>query len=994
MRLFFLPAALCVVSLSSSPAAQEIQDSLERNYAPELTRIPPTSPDEALNTFRIHPDFRIELVAAEPLVRDPIAMAFDEHGRMYVVEMRGYSEGRDEHIGAVRLLVDTDSDGVFDSSTLFAGGLAWPTAVACYDGGVFVGVAPDILYLKDTDGDGHADLKEVVYTGFGLSNVQGLLNTFKWGLDNRIHGATSGSGGSVRRADSADAPTTSLSGRDFSFDPRSRVLTATSGGAQHGLTFDEYGRKLVCHNSDHIQLLMYEDRYVARNPFLPAPTPRISIASDGPQADVFRMSPVEPWRIVRTRLRVKGIVPGPIEGGGKASGYFTSATGITVYKGDAWPAEYKGNVFIGDVGGNLVHRKTLSRNGIELRADRADSGKEFLASTDVWFRPVQFCNGPDGNLYIADMYREIIEHPDSLPPIIKQHLDLTSGSDRGRIYRIVSKDFAQGTIETLANRDSQELAGYLAHPNAWHRETAARLLYEKHDAGAAEIVAARLPEIESPVAKIQTLYTLSGLGEIPESVLMEALTDGHPQVRRHALRLCETLMSPSKAMRDRLRALSSDPDPEVRYQLAFTLGMWSNPEKLDTLVHLAKAEGDDLWFRTALLSSLGTDGVAVARELLGDLEYISQKESLPFLRALAEEIGARAEKADLESFLETVERIPEETGRVAQELVTGLLEGARRAGSGHRVQPALQRSAKAQEASRTLIRKAQASLSNSSSSIRARMNALGNLVFAPYRVAEPYLVSILVDDSPVALRLAALKAISSYDDPAVAHALIGNWPHFSSKMYVPVMDALLARKDRIEVLLGAVESGEFSIEHLASTHRHLLRTHREESVRALAGRVLSEDAPQEMQDVLRYFEGSATLDGLPSRGRGIYEERCATCHIVRGIGESVGPDLKSVRDWDAPRIILSILDPNAEINPQFRAFSIDTRDGRFLTGIMESETATSVTLKKSGGLRDTVLRSQVVHMEESALSLMPDGLGEGLNVADMADLVAFLKEEE
>ena len=167
----------------------------------------------------------------------------------------------------------------------------------------------------------------------------------------------------------------------------------------------------------------------------------MSIAADGPQAEVFRTSPVEPWRIVRTRLRVAGAVPGPIEGGGRAAGYFTGATGATIYRGDAWPAEYRGQAFIGDVGSNIVHRKTLSADGVLLVANRADEGSEFVASTDIWFRPAQFANAPDGTLYIIDVYREVIEHPASLPPVIKKHLDLTSGRDRGRIYRIVPEGF-------------------------------------------------------------------------------------------------------------------------------------------------------------------------------------------------------------------------------------------------------------------------------------------------------------------------------------------------------------------------------------------------------------------------------------------------------------------------------------------------------------------------------------------------------------------------
>ncbi len=449
-------------------------DSLDRDYVEELPRIAPLSPQDALKSFEIHPDFRIELAASEPLVRDPVAMAFDEDGHLFVVEMRGYSELRDADMGTVRRLEDTDGDGRFDTGTTYVDKLAWPTAVACWNGGVFVGDAPNIYYCKDTDGDGVADTRETVFTGFGLENVQGLLNTFLWGLDNRIHGATSASGGLVSRPGS-NTPAVGLNGRDFSFDPRALTMRAESGGAQHGMTFDRQGRKFVCSNSDHIQLVRYDDRYIARNPFSAPPNARISIAADGPAADVFRISPLEPWRIVRTRLRVQGLVPGPVEGGGTAAGYFTSATGVTCYLGDLWPEAFRESVFIGDVGSNLVHRKALGPDGLSLIARRADENTEFLRSRDIWFRPVQFANGPDGALYVADMYREVIEHPDSLPPIIKQHLDLNSGNELGRIYRIVPKDYKQKPVPKLSACSSTQLAGLLAHPNAWHRQSAARM---------------------------------------------------------------------------------------------------------------------------------------------------------------------------------------------------------------------------------------------------------------------------------------------------------------------------------------------------------------------------------------------------------------------------------------------------------------------------------------------------------------------------------------
>lgn len=315
-------------------AAAALAVAQEPDFSAELPRIPPTPPEKAIATFQLKEGYRIELTAAEPLVASPVAICWDELGRMYVVEMRGYSEHRDEKLSRVRLLHDDDNDGVYDRGTIFAEDLLWPTAIACWNGGVFVADAPDILYLKDADGDGKAEIRKRVFTGFGVHNVQGLLNSFHWGLDNRIHGTGSSCGGQITVVDKPDATPVNINGRDFSFDPKTLDFRAESGGAQHGMTFDDFGRKFVCSNSDHCQQVMYEDRYAARNPLLAAPGARVSIATDGPQAEVFRTSPVEPWRVVRTRLRVSGTVPGPIEGGGRAAGYFTGATGVTIVRGE------------------------------------------------------------------------------------------------------------------------------------------------------------------------------------------------------------------------------------------------------------------------------------------------------------------------------------------------------------------------------------------------------------------------------------------------------------------------------------------------------------------------------------------------------------------------------------------------------------------------------------------------------------------------------------
>lgn len=446
----------------------------------ELPRIPATEPAMALKTFEVKEGFQLDLVAHEPLVQDPIAMEFDADGGLFVVEMRGYSELRDAERGRIRHLRDTDGDGTFDHATVYADGLKWPTSVTCFDGGIFVIATPDIWYFRDTDNDGVADERRVVFTGFGNRdklNVQALPNGLQWGPDNRIWGATSQNGGLVNGLD--------LRASDFSFDPRKLDLRPENGTAQNGMSFDSLGRRFVCSNSDHLIAVMWERSWLNGLPNTSLPNPFISIAVDGGAAPVWRISADEPWRIVRTRWRVAGIVGGPVEGGGRVSGYFTGASGVTLYTGDAFGDGFLNNAFTGDVGSNLVHRKRIfQKDGLTaLEAARPidEEEREFLASTDNWFRPANFVNAPDGCLYVADMYREIIEHPWSLPPGIKKHLDLNSGTDRGRIYRVRPAAHALRKSPKLSAASNDELAAMLVNPNGWHRRTAQRLLWERDD---------------------------------------------------------------------------------------------------------------------------------------------------------------------------------------------------------------------------------------------------------------------------------------------------------------------------------------------------------------------------------------------------------------------------------------------------------------------------------------------------------------------------------
>ena len=598
----------------------------------DLPLIEPTEPPDALGTFTIKEGFTLELAAAEPLVVDPVAMAFDENGKLFVIEMVGYSEHRADKLGRVRLLEDLDGDGQFDKSTVFASELSWPTAVTCYDGGIFVGVTPDIIYLKDTDGDNKADERRIIFTGFGDGverlNMQALMNSFRWGLDNRIHGSASGTRGKVRVPSKPELGTVSFVRSDFSFNPRTYEFRLESGGAQHGMDFDEMGRKFVCSNSRHIQQVMYERRYIGDNPnFIPSP-PLIDIAIDGGAAPVFRQSPDELWRVIRTRWRVAGQVRGPVEGGGRPSGYFTAATGITIYDGNVWPSEFKGDAFIADCGSNLVHRKKLYSAGPKMTAIRPEDERknEFLASTDNWFRPVQMEVGPDGALYIADMYREVIEHPWSLPHGIKQHIDLDRGNDRGRIYRIVPEKFVQPKIPRFGQMAAVDLVKMLEHSNGWHRSTAARLLFERHSLVITQPLRHLANHGKTAHGRMHALHVLAGINELAPTDLVSAYRDESPIVRKEAIRVTEYFLPKIQAvvgagqnfeasLGKSLLEMANDADNNVRYQLSWSLGKLEVSNKSKILSKLFERAGDDPWQLTALYNASSRNHEALIQEL-------------------------------------------------------------------------------------------------------------------------------------------------------------------------------------------------------------------------------------------------------------------------------------------------------------------------------------------------------------------------------------------
>lgn len=1001
------PAATTPAATAPAPKPTN-EELLNQDFKSKLPRIAPTEPADALKTFTVAPGFKIEQVAAEPLVNSPVAMEWDENGRLFVCEMRGYSEDREKSLSRVSMLEDLNGDGRYDKSTVFADKLLWPTAVFCYDGGLFVGDAPDVFYFKDTDGDGRADVKKHVYTGFGTTNVQGLLNCFRWGLDNKIHLATSSLGGDIRKAgpeiDPKTAKTVNVRGRDIAFNPNTYDFELTSGASQHGMSFDDWGHKFVSSNSNHIQQVMYEDRYIARNPYLSAPDARVMIAADGPQAEVFRKSPVEPWRVIRTQLRVAGAVKGMVEGGGRAAGYFTGAGGVTIYRGDAWPEEWKGLAIVGDVGSNLVHRKRLEPNGLEFIARRIDDQSEFVASTDVWFRPAQYANGPDGSLHILDVYREVIEHPASIPPMIKEHLDLTAGRDRGRLYRMIpEKGFKQRPTPKLGSATTAELVALLEHPNSWHRETAARLLYTRQDKTAIEPLAKLVTESKLPQGRMHALYALDGLKALDEATIALCFDDPHPQVRKHAVRLAEPLFLAGKGdlLLSRVAGLADDPDLEVHYQLAFTLGsIFSGPMSRTTLAdgltaatRLAKRDGADKWISLALISSL-RDGASafLAGSLQGDGVLADSAAVRPLIERLVAQVVLQDDPKAVQSVVENFHRLPAERNQLALAITRGLMQGLKKPTSEVSKLAAAGKLAKMQTVVDEMLAKSSATAVDSAAAPKARVTAIDDLAVGKFGAMKPTLIKLIDNRQPTEVQLAALAVLGRFADPGVSAVVLGAWPKLSPTVKEPALEVLFARAERIEAMLTALEKNNFNPSDLPPARVQTLLKTGDAARKARAEKLLGALRPSRRADVVAAYREALTMSGDVARGREIFKKNCNACHKAENVGHEIGPNLSTIKTRGAETILTNVLDPSREVNPQFVNYMLIADDGRTITGLIAAESATAVTLKRAEGQTDTVLRVNIDELLGTGLSIMPEGLEQKFDKQGMADLIAYIMQ--
>ena len=964
MKIFILSfafAALALVALGCTGEQQEKGSVLGKGLIGNL------SPQEALKTFKLPKGFRIELVASEPEIMDPVDMAIDEDGIMYVVEMADYP--REAPDGKVKRLEDADGDGRFERVTRFADNIPYPNGIMLWKGGILVTAAPDILYFKDTNGDGKADVRKIVYTGFSKGNPQHIVNGLRYAVDNWIYGNNGDSNGEIRPGSQSSTAAISIQGTDFRFRPDFSRFEPAAGHSQHGNTFDDWGNRFCGGHIGHPVLPL---RYLTRNPYLAVPEV-VDYLDD--HTKVFPISKIE------ERLNDP-----------ETAGHFTAPSGVTVYLGSAFPAPYQGNAFTCESAHNLVHRDDLVIQGASFMAKRVDREVEFLASIDNWFRPVNLYVGPDGALYVVDMYRAVIEHPEWIPLEMQRKLDLRAGYTRGRIYRVVHESTEPMVIPRLSTASTVELVAHLENANAWWRMTAQRLLVERQDNTAIEPLQKLARTSKSPLGKLHSLWTLEGLNALGPGLVESALKGPDAGLRENALRLAEPLLAESGSLREAVLGMADDPHPAVRFQLAFTLGEMKEQRALDALTRILVSDAGDRWVRMAVLSSVANATVKLLSRLQsGFPDFLDEPQpgTLEVVRQMADVIGQSRNKAKVGEWLKLAAEVGAEASRWRIAAIAGIVPSLRNWGIP--MEELLEESGVSKQVAKWTPRLMEMAL-DSEHEADERANAIDLLAFLHRPELAPRLEKLLNPHEPVAVQVAAARALESWPGDSIGKRLIAGWATYTRPVRQEVIEALFSRPDQINKFLDLLEQGEIQVSELAAHHREQLLENENAAVRERAKKLFATKA--DFEKLIRELNGKVLhLRGDPVRGEKAYMENCMICHRHHGQGYNVGPDLESLAGRDKKAIITDILNPNRVIEPAYQEYVIKTRDRRMISGIISAETPTSITLKRSMAEKTTVLRRDIVEIKAHPASLMPEDLHSALTHQEFADLLEFLHRD-
>ncbi|MCY4205925.1 MAG: c-type cytochrome [Bacteroidetes bacterium] len=939
---------------------------------------PPYPPEEALTTIEVDDGFVVELFASEPLIQDPVAMAIDEHGRVYVVEMPGYPLDASGS-GRIKQLHDTDHDGYPDTASLFAEGLTLPNGVMPWKGGILVTDPPDVLYLKDNDGDGIADVREVVLTGFALSNPQHNANSPLYGLDNWIHIANNGAiswtekyknpfgdtGSEIFFPARPEAPRLPKNARDRNvrFRPDVFELQMRSGNSQFGHTFTPWGQHFLNDNSHPIYYEALAAPYLELNMAATVSEATEFLLDHGDDVMVFPIT-VDPEHQLLTDR-----------------GVFTSACGITWYNGGLFPAPYDADIaFVAEPTHNLVHVSKVISDGRGFTASRITEGREFLASTDSWFRPVNFSVGPDGAVYVVDYYRQIVEHPEWMDDAVVDAGDLHQGTTMGRIYRVIPEGGSSPSwMDSIELKNTVERVERLADPNGWWRMTAQRILVSEGDTSAIPLLRQQISESPRAEGRLHSLWTLQGLDALRTEDIRAGLEDSHAGVRENAIRLAEMDTQGWESLTSDLFELSRDSSARVRYQLLTTLGMidTNRESTLSVQEEILRQNMNDQWVQVAALLSIPSERLfTIALSYPDDppfLERVSamivreRNTTVLFDKIFAEDAGeewwyapmlrgmASANAMILTSQVSTL--IEEMWQTDKEEIADAILE----------LIPRNKISSEIVDAAQAMAQDSEASIAQRVRAVRVLSNAL---------MTSDALLSLFNKEVPLDVQLEVLKGLQRTRGPQVAQEILNQWDRLTPQLRTAAL-AVFNNSQRAHLLIEALESGVVAPAELSWNQRVMMMRDTPEPTRSRARALL------QVSDEVRSLSVEGLTGNLES-GAYVYATTCASCH-ARGFG----PNLATVSHWSEPMLTAAITNPSESISSGFELWQVVTIQGDTLSGIIASETASAVRLL--GEFTDnTISRSEIVAVMPLSDSAMPEDLIP--DAQTLADLMAFIKE--
>lgn len=956
------------------------------------------SPDAEHASFRLaDPGLKIDLVASDPDIVSPVAIAWDADGRMYVAEMTGYPVT--ERRGRIRRLEDRDGDGRYERAVTFCDEMNFPTSVIPYRAGILVTDSPDILYLEDTDGDGRADVRRVEWTGFGTAGSQQLrANSLHWGLDNWIYVANGRCDGDVRCPSTPKDRATSIRARDFRFNPVTNQAEAILGQSQFGQAHDAWGNRFLSWNTIPVRHVLLEAADVSEYPAAAAE----AVVNISEPSDTGCVYP---------------IASPPRQFNAEQVSYYNALCGLTIFTGDALGTEYVGNAFVCESLTSLVSRRLLQPAGPTFVARRSadESNREFLASTDNWFHPVNLTTGPDGALYVVDFYREFVEHPEYVAnKKLRTEMNWRNGSEHGRIWRIRRNDTDSRSAEhqpSLSELSSIGLVDLLNHPVAWWRTTAQRLLVERQDRTVVPQLRTLLADSPSPLARLHALYVIDGLGakdvsrpsedapvdKDPQWLDMKslriALRDADPNIRRHAVRLAARQASHSGAaasLLDDMIQMADDSDSSVRFQLALAIGSHSDPRASRALVTILGRD-DTPSLRLAALCGIGRNPWPLMQELLGDADGASRNAT--FLEQLSEQFALEAnEKSLAECLTWLTADLARSQSAGGLATLAGMSHGLFARGRSFR-NPGLPVETLPKRVISRLrenIANAVALAEDKSQSVEDRTRAAAIAANGDPADIERLVHQLVQPAQPQPLQSAAVRAAAQANLPVAWQELFRGWSsHTTSTRAVMLVQAVRSPAGT-EALVSALESDILSAQELSANTREVLGQLHDESLRRRVQPILAAALPADRTEALARYVGIVDRRGDAGRGATLFKQNCQTCHAIHGVGQKVGPDLTSVASRRTDLLVTDILDPSRQVSPDFINYVAVTKDGRVLSGLIAAETTESVTLRREEGQQDTVPRSNIEQLRASGKSIMPDGLEQKLSPDQLTDLLEFL----